>query len=67
MNSVKVTREEVKRFLFVQNSNYGFDYESSKGSSDGYGDGYGVGSGDSEGYGGDIIKLIKKEYKNINK
>ena len=51
MNSVKVTREEVKRFLFVQNSNYGFDYESSKGSSDGYGDGYGVGSGDSEGYG----------------
>ena len=51
MNSVRATREEVKRFLFVQNSNYGFDYESSKGSSDGYGDGYGVGSGDSEGYG----------------
>ena len=51
MNSVKVTREEVKRFLFVQNSNYGFGYGSGEGSGDGYGDGYGVGSGDSEGYG----------------
>ena len=45
MESVKVTREEVKRFLFNQDSNYGFDYVSGKGSYDGYGFGYGSGYG----------------------
>ena len=51
MNSVKVTREEVKRFLFVQNSNYGFDYVSGKDSDDGYGFGFGSGKGSNDGYG----------------
>ena len=51
MNSVKVTREEVERFLFIQISNYGFDYGSGKDSDDGYGFGYGSGKGSNDGYG----------------
>ena len=58
MESVKVTREEVKRFLFNQDSNYGFDYVSGKGSYDGYGFGYGSGYGagykDGNGYGSSL-------------
>ena len=58
MNNVKVTREEVKRFLFNQDSNYGFDYVSGKGSYDGYGFGYGSGYGagykDGNGYGSSL-------------
>ena len=51
MNSVKVTREEVERFLFVQNSNYGFDYGGDKDSDDGYGFGFGSGKGSNDGSG----------------
>ena len=50
MESVKVTREEVKRFLFIQNS-YGLDYVSGKDSDDGYGFGFGSGKGSNDGYG----------------
>ena len=53
MNNVKVTREEVERFLFIQKSNYVLDYLSGKGSYDGYGFGYGsgYGAGYKDGYG----------------
>ena len=47
MEGVRATREEVKRFLFIQGSNYGFGLGSGKGSDGGYGFGHGssVGSG----------------------
>ena len=51
MESIKATREEVKRFLFIQNSNYGLDYGGNKGSDDGYGFGFGSGKGSDGGYG----------------
>lgn len=58
MESVRATREEVKRFLFNQISNYGFDYGyvSGKGSYDGYGygNGYGGGYKDGDGYGSSL-------------
>ena len=51
MEGVRATREEVKRFLFIQNSNYGLDYGGNKGSDDGYGFGFGSGKGSDGGYG----------------
>ena len=53
MEGVRATREEVKRFLFIQKSNYVLDYVSGKGSYDGYGFGYGsgYGAGYKDGYG----------------
>lgn len=51
MEGVRATREEVKRFLFIQSSNYGFDYVSGKDSDDGYGFGFGSGKGSNDGYG----------------
>ena len=51
MEGVRATREEVKRFLFIQGSNYGFDYVSGKGSDDGYGFGLGSGKGSDDGHG----------------
>ncbi len=51
MEGVRATREEVKRFLFIQDSNYGFDYVSGKDSDDGYGFGLGSGKGSDDGYG----------------
>lgn len=51
MEGVRATREEVKRFLFNQDSNYGFDYISGKGSDDGYGFGLGSGKGSDDGHG----------------
>ena len=59
MESVRATREEVKRFLFIQKSNYVLGYVSGKGSYDGYGFGYGsgYGAGYKDGYGyGSILK-----------
>ena len=50
MESVRATREEVKCFLFIQNS-YGLDYVSGKGSDDGYGFGFGSGKGSYDSYG----------------
>ena len=51
MEGVRATREEVKRFLFNQGSNYGFDYVSGKDSDDGYGFSFGSGRGSDDGYG----------------
>ena len=51
MEGVRATREEVKRFLFNQDSNYGFDYVSGKDSDDGYGFGLGSGKGSDDGHG----------------
>ena len=51
MEGVRATREEVKRFLFIQGSNYGFDYVSGKDSDDGYGFGLGSGKGSDDGDG----------------
>lgn len=51
MEGVRATREEVKRFLFIQDSNYGFDYVSGKDSDDGYGFGLGSGKGSDDGHG----------------
>ena len=51
MEGLRATKEEVKRFLFIQNSNYGLDYVSGKGSDDGYGFGLGSGKGSNDGYG----------------
>ena len=57
MNSVKVTREEVERFLSVQqpiySSDYGYSYGFGRGDGSGFGsnDGYGFGSGNSSGPG----------------
>lgn len=51
MEGVRATREEVKRFLFIQISNYGFDYGGDKDSDDGYGFGLGSGKGSNDGYG----------------
>ena len=51
MEGVRATREEVKRFLFIQKSNYGLDYGGNKDSDDGYGFGFGSGKGSDGGYG----------------
>ena len=57
MNSVKVTREEVERFLSVQqpiySSDYGYSSGFGRGDGSGFGsnDGYGFGSGNSSGPG----------------
>lgn len=57
MNSVKVTREEVERFLSIQqpiySSDYGYSSGLGRGDGSGFGsnDGYGFGSGDSSGFG----------------
>lgn len=51
MEGVRATREEVKRFLFNQDSNYGFDYVSGKDPDDGYGFGLGSGKGSDDGHG----------------
>lgn len=57
MNSVKVTREEVERFLSVQqpiySSDYGYSSGLGRGDGSGFGsnDGYGFGSGNSSGPG----------------
>ena len=51
MEGVRATREEVKRFLSIQSSNYGIDHVSGKGSDDGYGFGLGSGKGSDDGHG----------------
>ena len=57
MNSVKVTREEVERFLSIQqpiySSDYGYSSGLGRGDGSGFGsnDGYGFGSGNSSGPG----------------
>ena len=51
MEGVRATREEVKRFLFIQGSNYGFSSGGGRGSDDGYGFGLGSGKGSDDGHG----------------
>lgn len=50
MESIRVTREEVERFLSVKTIN-GSGYGCGDGSGYGYGGGYGYGDGDGDGYG----------------
>lgn len=62
MNSVKVTREEVERFLSVQqpiySSDYGYSSGLGRGDGSGFGsnDGYGFGSGNSSGLA--LVKVL---------